>query len=593
MKSLSTLKKVYSVIGKQAPLYLLGSAVLALIKIITPFVYLFFIQVLTDLLLSGTGFQALALLCVGFLALNSLLSILDSKMGQKLAVWGNELNNRFEAEINRSILKLDYEYLENPDILDRRDRAIEGIRENNGTNLSGINLHFVSIVSSAFVMCGTIYLVSSLSFFIILFLLFTVVLTLFIENKMAGIELESWKKWVPLNRRFRVVYNLMYDFKHAQDIRLYRTYDFFSKKTDAYNEDSYQVTAEEGRMTAQYSILKQILTAIQFVGIQGIVIYRTIQGRITIGQYVMYVKAANNFTQNAMSIVNEIAAVKKKLLYLNEYFEFLELPQKSGTEGQKIPKEAHVIEFKNVSFHYPGSKKDILHHINVRFALNDKVGIVGRNGAGKTTFVKLLLRFFDPTEGEILLDGVDIRNFEHKEYLSLFTAVFQDFNIYPLSIAENISCKGEEKDEGAIRTILQNLQMEHKLTKYKAALDTIASKTMSTDGADFSGGEKQMIAMARAIYKNSPILILDEPTASLDARAENLLYEKYEECSEGKMSFFISHRLASCIFCNNILVFEQGQIVQNGNHQTLMEDRDGLYAQMFTLQAQHYKSKLA
>ncbi|MDO4295858.1 MAG: ABC transporter ATP-binding protein [bacterium] len=591
MNSLCTLKKVYSVIWKQFPKYVIWSIVLALLKITVPFLYIFFVQILTDLLLTDTSLEKLGILCIGFLALNGSISILDNKLSQKLAIWGNELNNRFEADINRCILQLDYEYLENPEILDKRDRAIEGIRENNGTNLSGINLNFIEIVSSAFVMAGTIYMVSTLSFLVMVFLIVTVVVTLIIENKMAIVELDSWKKWVPLNRRFRVVYNLMYDFKNAQDIRLYRTYDFFSKKTEAYNEDSYKVLLEEGAMTSHYTCIKHFLTAIQFLGIQFIVIYQTIQGWITIGEYVMYINAANSFTKSAMTIVKEIASVKKKLLYLNEYFEFLELPRKDDSVGQIIPKKPHKIEFRNVSFRYPGSDTDILRHINISIDLNDKVGIVGRNGAGKTTFVKLLLRFFDPTEGTILLDGIDIKSLDYKEYLSLFAAVFQDFNIYPITIEENITCKSGEGHIEEVMEILRSLQMENKLTKYKNELNTIASKTMDAEGADFSGGEKQMIAMARAIYKDSPILILDEPTASLDAKAENLLYEKYEEFSSGKMSFFISHRLASCIFCDEILVFEQGQIVQRGNHATLMKDVEGLYAQMFTLQAQHYENK--
>lgn len=590
MKSLSTLKKVYSVILHHSPQYLLESILLALLKIITPFLYIFYIQILTDSLLSGTSIKWLCILCIGFLALSCLISILDNKLGEKLAILGNELNNQFEAKINRCILQLDYEYLEDPETLDRRDRAIEGIRENNGTNLSDINLQFVTILSSAFVVCGTIYLVSTLSYSIILFLILTVAATLLIENKMAALELESWKKWVPLNRRFRVVYNLMYDFKNAQDIRLYHTYDFFSEKADSYNEDSYQILSEEGNMTARYTIIKNLLTAAQFVGIQFIVIYRTLQGLITVGQYTMYVKSVNSFTQNAMTIVHEIASIRKNLLYLDEYFAFLNLPSKNISKGQSVPKTPHIIEFKDVSFHYPGSDVNILHHINVRFTLNNKIGIVGRNGAGKTTFIKLLLRFFEPTEGVILLDGIDVREFEYSAYLSLFTAVFQDFNIYPITIAENITCKSEVGNTESLMKILQNLHLLEKLTKYKAGLDTMASKTMDSDGAEFSGGEKQMIAMARAIYKDSPILILDEPTASLDAKAENLLYEKYEEFSDGKMSFFVSHRLASCIFCDDILVFDQGRIVQTGNHQTLMKDSGGLYAQMFTLQAQHYKN---
>lgn len=588
MKMFSTIKRVYSTILRESPLYIVLSLCSVVFKTVRPFVYIFFVRTLTDEFLAQQGYARLAALCVGFLCCYNILQIVDYKLEQLMAVFGNEINNQFESNINFCISHLDYEYLENPETLDKRDRALEGIKENNGTKLSDVNLQIVTILSSGLIVVGTFYLTCSLSPLIIVFLLLTILGTLYFENKMALIELESWKKWVPLNRRFRMVYNLMYDFKHAQDVRLYNTYDFFSGQANQYNADSNTVLKDESTLTAHYMIRENLINVIQFVGVQFAVIYLAIQGIITVGEYTMYINSANSFAQNSMTVIRELVLVRKSLLYLNEYFEFLDIPNIKATKGADVPAGAHCIEFRDVSFRYPKGSYNILEHVNVKITPNEKIGIVGKNGAGKTTFIKLLLRFFEPTEGVILLDGVDIRNYEYEKYLEQFSAVFQDFNIYPLTVRENIVCQ-EQAEDSMIFSVLDELHMTEKIKKLPNGLNTVASKAMDATGADFSTGEKQMLAMARAIYKNSSILILDEPTASLDAKSEYLLYEKYKEISHEKTSFFVSHRLASCMFCDSILVFDQGTIIQHGTHEELMKDVNGLYARMFTLQAEHYK----
>lgn len=515
--------------------------------------------------------------------------ILVNRLEKELTIIGNKLNNDFETNLNDRIMHLDYTYLESPEVLDKRDRAIEGIKENNGIKIADINLKIISIISSVIVVAGTLYLIVSISPFVLLILIVTIIGTLFIEKKLSNIELENWKKWIPLNRRFRMVYDLMYNVKNAQDVRIYSTYDFFTSKVTSYNSDSVSILQTEGKTTAQYSILKRLLIMLQFICVQMFVVNKALAGFISIGEYTMYVNSANSFSTNAMLIVQNFVQIQKNLLYVCEYFDFLDLPSKEF-ETSKKEKAAtpHCIEFQDVSFRYPKSKINTLDHINMKFLLDEKIGIVGKNGAGKTTFIKLLLRLYEPSNGKILLDGKDVREYDYSSYLSMFSAVFQDFNIYPISIRENIVSSNFYDSEKLLK-ILKELNLYSKLLKCSAGVETVASKLIDATGIDFSTGEKQMISMARAIYKPSSILILDEPTASLDANAENLLYKKYRELSTKKISFFVSHRLASCIFCDSILVFDKGQIVQQGNHKTLISDTSGLYAQMFNLQAAQYK----
>jgi ATP-binding cassette subfamily B protein len=386
-----------------------------------------------------------------------------------------------------------------------------------------------------------------------------------------------------------MVYDLMYNVKNAQDVRIYSTYDFFTSKVTSYNSDSVSILQTEGKTTAQYSILKRLLIMLQFICVQMFVVNKALAGFISIGEYTMYVNSANSFSTNAMLIVQNLVQIQKNLLYVCEYFDFLDLPSKEfETSKKEKATTPHCIEFQDVSFRYPKSKINTLDHINIKFLLDEKIGIVGKNGAGKTTFIKLLLRLYEPSNGKILLDGKDVREYDYSSYLSMFSAVFQDFNIYPISIRENIVSSNFYDSEKLLK-ILKELNLYSKLLKCSDGVETVASKLIDATGIDFSTGEKQMISMARAIYKPSSILILDEPTSSLDANAENLLYKKYRELSTKKISFFVSHRLASCIFCDSILVFDKGQIVQQGNHKTLINDTSGLYAQMFNLQAAQYK----
>lgn len=589
MKSFRTIKRIYQMMFQSNPQYIRLSIGLALLEILNPFIYIFFIRYLTDTIVSNRNWIQLSLLCLMFLLSYYSCQILVNRLEKELTIIGNKLNNDFETNLNDRIMHLDYTYLESPEVLDKRDRAIEGIKENNGIKIADINLKIISIISSVIVIAGTLYLIVSISPFVLLILIVTIIGTLFIEKKLSNIELENWKKWIPLNRRFRMVYDLMYNVKNAQDVRIYSTYDFFTSKVTSYNSDSVSILQTEGKTTAQYSILKRLLIMLQFICVQMFVVNKALAGFISIGEYTMYVNSANSFSTNAMLIVQNLVQIQKNLLYVCEYFDFLDLPSKEfETSKKEKATTPHCIEFQDVSFRYPKSKINTLDHINIKFLLDEKIGIVGKNGAGKTTFIKLLLRLYEPSNGKILLDGKDVREYDYSSYLSMFSAVFQDFNIYPISIRENIVSSNFYDSEKLLK-ILKELNLYSKLLKCSDGVETVASKLIDATGIDFSTGEKQMISMARAIYKPSSILILDEPTSSLDANAENLLYKKYRELSTKKISFFVSHRLASCIFCDSILVFDKGQIVQQGNHKTLINDTSGLYAQMFNLQAAQYK----
>lgn len=261
-------------------------------------------------------------------------------------------------------------------------------------------------------------------------------------------------------------------------------------------------------------------------------------------------------------------------------------------KGIPVPHDRIDIEFKNVSFRYPNAENDTIRNISFRIRPGEKVALVGINGAGKTTIVKLLCGLYLPTEGEILLNGHPVNDYNIREYYSLFSAVFQDINLMPISIAENIACTTDKAniDRSRVMRALEEAGIGEKIKSLKDGIDTLYNKEVNPEAADFSGGEKQKLALARAIYLSRPMLVLDEPTSALDPIAENEMYLQFDKITENQTALFISHRLASTRFCDKILHLENGKIIEEGTHAQLME-KGGKYAEMFRLQSQYYQDE--
>ena len=251
-----------------------------------------------------------------------------------------------------------------------------------------------------------------------------------------------------------------------------------------------------------------------------------------------------------------------------------------------VPTGPHTIEFRNVSFRYPGQMCNALKHVNIVLNPGEKLAVVGENGAGKTTFIKLLMRLYDPDEGEILLDGVNVRDIAYEQYMALFSTVFQDYRLFAFSLKENV-CFGAEASDAEIEALLRRVGLGERLDTLPQGVHTPVFKEFDEGGFEPSGGEGQKIALARALFKNSPIVVLDEPTAALDPKAEYELYRRFDELVAEKTAVYISHRLSSAKFCNRIAVFHNGEIIELGTHDVLMR-QGGAYARLFAMQAQYY-----
>ncbi len=313
-------------------------------------------------------------------------------------------------------------------------------------------------------------------------------------------------------------------------------------------------------------------------------------GAFGIGAVTQYISAVTALSHNLEEFLGAIGEVNTNREFLKKTFDFLDTPNDMYQGSLTVEKRndcQYEVEFKDVSFCYPGTDRKVLDHVNLKFRIGEKLAIVGENGSGKSTFIKLLCRLYDPTEGEILLNGINIKKYKYKEYMSVFSVVFQDFKLFALPLGQNVAAS-TEYDADKVQECLKLAGFDVHSDRMKKGLDTWLYKDCDADGVNISGGEEQKIALARALYQNAAFLILDEPTAALDPIAEAEVYSSFNEIVGDRTAVYISHRLSSCRFCDEIVVFDRGRIVQQGTHEELVEQTNCKYYELWSAQAKYY-----
>ena len=370
-------------------------------------------------------------------------------------------------------------------------------------------------------------------------------------------------------------------------IRLYHMKDMLMENYQGFLRIARPVYVNMCRSELNLSIISTALSGLTSIYAYILVLLKVLVGAISIGSFAQYAGALATFQGNIMSILRQNRQLRRQVSYLKDFLSFLD--QTSSHTGT-IPTEKrqdHVYEiaFHDVSFTYPGSSTPVLKHLSCKLSLKHKMAVVGLNGAGKTTFIKLLCRLYDPTEGYITLNGVDIRKYDYQQYQSLFSVVFQDFQLFPFPVGQNVgACL--DPDPERVWQCLELAGVADRIRDMHQGLETPVTP-LEEAGENLSGGEMQKVAIARALYKDAPFVILDEPTAALDPFSEYEIYSRFDELVRDKTSIYISHRMSSCRFCQDILVFQDGTIAERGSHETLLH-ANGLYASLWNAQAQYY-----
>ncbi len=383
--------------------------------------------------------------------------------------------------------------------------------------------------------------------------------------------------------------------ERAEDARMYRQREQVSDpllgQTDEFGPRSLIGRWARGPMGACFAA-SQSVSAVLTGLVYGFVCLKSWAGAFGVGSIVQYVGAITNLFLGLSELLEGLGELRVNAedAFLGVEFRFLDLPHemyRGSLTTEKRADRQYQVEFRDVSFRYPGTERYALRHVSMTFRVGRRLAVVGPNGSGKTTFIKLLCRLYDPTEGEILLNGIDIRKYRHEDYIALFSVVFQDFQLFALPLGQNVAGAASYDRERA-RRALEDAGFDQRLETMPRGLDTYLYKDLDKGGVEVSGGEAQKLAIARALYKDAPFIVLDEPTAALDPIAEAEIYSKFNDIAGDKTAVYISHRLSSCKFCDQIAVFQDGSVVQTGSHEALLADENGLYAQLWHAQAQYY-----
>lgn len=424
-------------------------------------------------------------------------------------------------------------------------------------------------------------------------MLLTAVLSTYCSNRSIGYWLHYMSQAKLGNRYFRF-YGMIDEYqKRMEDFRIYsqheNVYRTYVKACNLFAPDSKLAKCARGPM-GLCSALSQAIYALLTGIICLFVCLKSYAGAFGVGSVTQYISAITRLFLGICDILRYSGPLYANGEFLKTSFEFLDLPNtmyQGSLTTEKRSDRQYEIEFRDVSFQYPGCSQYALRHVNLKFRIGSRLAVVGMNGSGKTTFIKLLCRLYDPCEGQILLNGIDIRKYQYDDYINLFSVVFQDFRLFALPLGENVAGKADY-DRRRAKKCLEQAGFSDKLTAMSEGLDTYLYKEMKPNGVNVSGGEAQKIALARALYKDSPFIILDEPTAALDPVAEMEIYSKFNDIAGDKTAVYISHRLSSCKFCDEIAVFHEGTIIQQGSHEELVSDEMGKYYELWHAQAQYY-----
>ena len=593
MKKLKEIiRLMFPVAAKRFPLFFPLEALKTLCDILMPFLAIFVTPLIVDELTGGKDLTRL-FIYAGILILGEcLLTVIRQLSVNQLGKYQERLDNYFTRLISEHAMGLDYQLTEDKKLLDQLEKTNTGMSWYSG-GVYGISEQLFNFVANVIKIAGLVTVIAMHAPLLLAVILLCVCLNAYLMRLSSKVELKAFERLSKVNRMFGYYAWEMVDFRYGKDIRLYDASGMLLNKWDGFGDESYQGWKWQSDTTRKYYLLQGTLSVFETAFVFGYTALKVVRGAFTLGVFTQVTASADTLLSTLNGIAQNITELLKRTNYAYEYVIFMNYPQAMSKGDKPVPAGEHRIEFRNVSFAYPGTEKKVLDGVNLTVEKGERLSIVGLNGAGKTTLIKLLCRLYDPTEGQILLDGTDIRDYDYDQYMKQFSPVFQDFKLFGFTVSENVTLKDretmDEKDRLRVSDLLKQAGLEKFADNLDKGEDSKLFKYMEEDGIEPSGGEQQKLALARALYKDAPVIILDEPTAALDPVAEYEIYKQFNSLIQDKTAFYISHRLSSCRFCDHIAVFSEGRVAEYGTHDELVNIPDGVYAAMFEAQAQYYR----
>lgn len=570
----------------------------AVLSSVTGYVPIYFSARVIDALIAGAPVRTVlfyAALTVGIVfAANLLCTYLAcEKEAARKGVWRNE-----EWSYSEKAMGMAYESMEDPEV----DRLRYRIRRESqiGQNLFLFYQHIERLTCQAARIAASLALTASfftlpsvplgLKLAIGTGVAAAMLLQTLATQKINRLDRDFNASSVEINILFEHFDDYIAHYGAGKDVRLYGMGGFLRDSLLAADREYWERDLKVSCRKALWTLPAAVLNAGLKFGVYAVLLYAAMRGGVTAGSIAKYVTCVMLLAEALVRMTETLQEALDNNHYLKRYFSYFDIPNRMYQGSLTVEKRddnEYEVEFRNVSFRYPGTKGYALKDVSLKFQVGERLAIVGMNGSGKTTFIKLLCRLYDPTEGEILLNGVNIQKYDYDEYMSIFSVVFQDFSLFALKLGEVVAA-GREFEEARVRECLEKANFGQRLAALPKGVHTYLYKSYDPEGVEISGGEGQKIALARALYKDAPFILLDEPTAALDPVSEYEVYSNFNRISGEKTAVYISHRLASCRFCDRIAVFHRGRIIQQGSHEELLADRAGKYCELWNAQAQYY-----
>lgn len=594
---LNNIRFILGMIRQYCPILLLFMAVGVVSRSVTEYLWTFIGKYVIDLIQTQAAGAAhditpLLHLVIGMTLIELACLLLSAVAGNR--VWYNMIYVRMRTTSERvaKSLSMNYQTLEQPRILDMHNKAMAAA----GGNDNGIEgmMHAVydfgiQILTLTVTICAVaildwrlIVILTVLSYIQFLFFRYTILK----DRRMV------WEKLPPTRRKIEYLTQVTQNFQYAKDIRLFHMQDWLAAKHHDVLMEKQEKMLYSRNLWIYNSIFAHGLSFLSQTCVYGILIYSVLDKNMSIGNFTLYLGLSTTFSSALTQFLNSVGHFKECSMQIDDFRSFMDLPDDENADCIPVPNVSqYTFKFSNVCYKYQGADDYALKDLNLTLNAGEKLAVVGLNGAGKTTFIKLLLRLYEPTEGSISLNDIDIRKFRRSEYYGLFAPVFQNVELFAFPVSENVSMKSpSDTDRRLSEECLAKAGMKEKIDSLPEGVDTQLLKVIYDNGVDLSGGERQKLALARALYKNAPVIVLDEPTAALDALAEYELYRNFNNIIGDKSAVYISHRLSSTRFCDKIAMFKSGELIEYGTHEELLLT-GGAYAEMFEIQAQYYKNE--
>ena len=526
------------------------------------------------------------IIAISLVVFNIIIGIFNAFIMRQLNIIHSELQIHFEEEIGKKTLKIQCGLLETVEFHESLEKAKVGISFVSG-GIAGIANNINTFLAGLLTLIGTLTIISLLSPWVVLVILASSILSIIATALAQKRDANFRKRLVSVNRKLGYYMNIFKDERITKDVRLYHGVDLIESRVNEFLDTEWKLERTRTKFGNKIRVWIDVISCLNQSFLYGFFAYQVVIRVIDISLFTMFFGAGISFYSSVITVTSQIIEIDKNLGFMGYYRHFICLPEpeREKKQNKALPVNFNeiIIEFVNVSFKYPQSQVYSLKNVNLIIKNSTKLAIVGPNGAGKTTIIKLLCRLYNPTEGQILLNGVDIEGYSDEEYGKLLSVVFQDYKTFAFTVKENLMTE----DETAAWNALKKVGLLETISQLPNQLNTAMSKAFDVEGTHFSGGETQRIAIARSIAKDALVMILDEPTASLDPIAEYEIFKIFTHIVKNKTAIFISHRMASCLLCDQIAVIENGTIVSLGTHDELL-CHNNLYKQMWEAQAQYY-----